>query len=147
MRAAALLPILLLFATGASAQNSVPAEQRILPWTGVIPACEEPAVLSKIQGRFAHREDKFWNSGLRIVGYEHVRPVAYRPWGTEMIPRRYCSGVAYVAETPEIVRKRAINYVIQEDLGPIGMTWNVAWCVVGIDRHMANAPNCRMDRP
>jgi opacity protein-like surface antigen len=144
MRRLALVALLALSATGlAQARDVVPAERRILPWDAQIPACQDPKVLADITAAFASREDKFWTEGLRLVGYEHVRPVAWRPDGLDLIPRRFCTAVALVNDG----RKRRVDYTVREDLGLAGFGWDVSWCVHGLDRHWANAPGCRMERP
>jgi hypothetical protein len=38
-------------------------------------------------------------------------------------------------------------YNIGEDLGFIGASWGVEWCVVGLDRNYAYAPACTMALP
>ena len=38
-------------------------------------------------------------------------------------------------------------YSINEDLGIIGFGFGVEWCVGGLDRNDAYAPNCKMARP
>ena len=43
--------------------------------------------------------------------------------------------------------KHAVNYYIGEDIGFIGQTWGVTWCVVGLDRNWAYNPHCKMARP
>jgi len=42
---------------------------------------------------------------------------------------------------------RTLSYVIAEDLGTIGATWGVEWCLAGLDRNLAFAPGCRMAQP
>ncbi len=144
MRRLAILSLLALAGAGAvQARDVVPAERRILPWDAGIPACQYPSVLSSITAAFASREDKFWTEGLRLVGYEHIRPVAWRPAGLDVIPRRYCTATVAVNDG----RKRRVDYVVREDLGLAGFGWNVSWCVHGLDRHWANAPSCQMQRP
>jgi len=114
-------------------------------YDNVVPACEDPAVLSKIMARFAERERAFWQSALFIVEIDRVRETAYRPWrgAPDAIPRRYCSGVALVSDT----RARPVYYWIGEDTGWIGASWGVEWCVVGLDRNWAYNPGCRMAKP
>lgn len=144
MRRLALLTLATLAAAGvAQARDVVPAERRILPWDAGIPACQDTSVLANITAAFASREDKFWTVGLRLVGYEHIRPVAWRPVGLDVIPRRYCTAVATLNDG----RKHRVDYVVREDLGFAGFGWGVTWCVHGLDRHLANAPGCRMERP
>ena len=120
-----------------------PAEHRLLPWSAAIPGCQDPGVLSEIASRFAQKEAQFWNSSLTILGYERIRPVAWRPWGLDTIPRRFCTATATTSDG----RKRRVDYLVQEDLGIIGATWGVVWCVSGLDRGRTYAPNCKMARP
>jgi hypothetical protein len=111
-----------------------------------LPACETPAVLANIQSRFGSREQKFWDSPLRIVAYEDIRHVAHRPWGESFIPRRFCSATAHVDDGQRVTPRR-VNYVIVEDLGFAGHGYGVQWCVTGVERHLHAAPNCRMMMP
>jgi hypothetical protein len=125
------------------AREVVPAEKRIFPYDTLIPPCHDPAVLEKIASRFAEKEWKFWQSVLTIVQYDRIRPVAWRPWGLDLIPRRFCTGFVTVSNGG----RHRIDYSVREDLGIIGATWGVEWCVVGLDRNWAYAPACRMARP
>ena len=135
-----LLPTL---ASSALSREIDPAERREVPYDALLPACDDPSVLAEISGDFATREQRFWNSSLRIVGYERVRQQAWRPWGLDTIPRRFCSGTVLVSDG----RKRRIDFSVREDLGPIGFTWDAEWCVVGLDRHYAYAPACKQAQP
>jgi hypothetical protein len=112
-------------------------------YDAVVPLCDEPEALWKIQSRFAEKEGKFWQSDLQLVGFERVRQIAFRPWAENTIPRRFCSAVALVSDG----KKRPVYYAIVEDAGMIGMTWGVEWCVVGLDRNWAFNPACKMARP
>ena len=112
-------------------------------YDAVVPLCEDPAALGKIQSRFADKEGRFWQSNLQLVDFERVHEIAFRPWAEGTIPRRFCGAVALVSDG----KKRAIYYSIIEDAGMIGMTWGVEWCVVGLDRNWAYNPACRMARP
>jgi hypothetical protein len=112
-------------------------------YDAVVPTCDDPVALGKIQEHFAQKERGFWNSELQIVGFERLRQVAMRPWAVDAIPRRFCSGLAVVSDG----RKRRVNYWIGEDTGMIGGTWGVEWCVVGLDRNWAYSPQCRMALP
>lgn len=108
---------------------------------GWLPACE--AALSTIAWRFAQKEGRFWNSDLRILGFERVRQTAFHPWAEGSIPRRFCSAVALVSDGQE----HAVHYWIGEGTGAFGFGWGVEWCVVGLDRNWAYNPKCRMARP
>jgi hypothetical protein len=110
-------------------------------YDGVLPACE--AALDTIASRFAQKEGQFWNSSLTITGFEKVRQVAFRPWASGTIPRRFCSATATVSDG----HKHKVSYWIGEDTGFIGATWGVEWCVDDLDRNWAYNPACKMARP
>lgn len=144
MRALAVLASILVGLAGpALARDQVPAETRDLPWHGVLPACTDPFVLAKVTTHFAQKEAEYWNSALTIAGYQHVQPIAYRPWGLDYIPRRFCEAKAYMSDG----QWRTVYYSIREDLGTIGIKWGVEFCVVGLDRNWAYAPYCKMAQP
>lgn len=123
----------------------VPAEQRTLPWDGSadVPRCEDSSVHQRVALYFAQRESRFWNSTLEILRIEYPRQVGLRNWGVDIIPRRYCQGVAVMNDG----HRRGIAYAVIEDAGMIGYTWGVDFCVQGLDRHLAHAPHCKMAYP
>ena len=112
-------------------------------YDGVLPACDAPAVSEKIIARFSEKEVTYWNSHLAIVAFDDVRENAFRPWASDTIPRRWCSGIAHVSDG----RKHPVYYSIGEDTGMIGQTFGVEWCVVGVDRNWAFNPACKAARP
>lgn len=119
------------------------AEDRLLPFSGNLPACNDPQVLNQIAKRFAHREAHFWNSPLTIRDFDNVRDVALRPWGASFVPRRFCTARSHLSDG----YMRTVHYSVREALGPIGIGSNVEWCVVGLDRNNAFAPGCRVALP
>jgi hypothetical protein len=118
-----------------------------------MPLCEDDRVLARIQARFAEKESRYWNSELKIVGWERIRETALMPWHYASVPRRFCTAKVHM-NNGTIHR---INYGIAEDLGIIGSGWGVQWCVTGYDRNMAyaspttppgqTAPACREAGP
>ena len=108
-----------------------------------VPLCDEHRPLDKIVARFATKEGRFWNSALTIVGFENIREVAWEPWSSSTIPRRYCTASVLVSDG----KRHQINYSIIEDGGMISASDGVEWCVVGLDRDWAYNPNCRAARP
>jgi hypothetical protein len=139
---AALISCTLLSAP-ALAREITPAERREIPYDATLPPCGHPNVLSEISSDFATKESRFWNSSLRIVGFENVRQVAWRPWGLDYIPRRFCTGTVIVSDG----YRHKINFSIREDLGFIGVGWDTEACVDGFDRHYSFAPHCKQAAP
>ncbi len=123
--------------------------------TGIVPACESPWALQTIASRFGYKEWRYWYSDARIDLFGPVREIAYRPWGPEYTPRRYCEAKVYVADTFQVdkykykrkAKPTTVYYSIIEKGGFAGIGWGVEWCVVGYDYNFAYAPNCRAARP
>lgn len=130
------------WSNSAFARPLSPAEE-YFHYSGRLPACDDPAVFERIQSRFGDREREFWKSGLEITGFDHVREIGFRSNGVDYIPRRYCMARAYMNNH----KLRDVSYTIAEDLGIIGFGFGVEWCVAGLDRLNAFAPNCAMARP
>ena len=133
-------------AAARSAREDIsPAEERVFPFDAQIPGCQDTDVLEKISTQFAEKEAKFWDSSMTIVAYDHIERTAWRPYGVDFIPRRFCSAVA---TTSDGVRRK-IDYSVRESLGIIGATWGVELCVHGLDRNLAYnySTACRMARP
>lgn len=114
-----------------------------MPYTGVLPACNDPNVLSGIAGDFAARESGYWNSSLAIADFLDVRETGYRTNGLSYIPRRYCGARADFNDG----RRRRVVYEIAEKTGFIGIGEGVTWCVAGLDRNHAFSPACRAAGP
>jgi hypothetical protein len=127
----------------ALARPQVPAEDRYDSYAGILPGCADPAVFERIQSRFHAREAEFWKSGLEIVGLGEVREIGFRSDGLDLIPRRYC--IAKAQMNNQSVRN--VSYTVDEDLGIIGWGFEVEWCLEGLDRDYAFAPDCKMTRP
>jgi len=108
-----------------------------------IPSCDYHPALDRIVADFRSKEFRFWNSELRIVGFEDISEIDALPWAAQSIPRRFCHGTAVINDGV----KRPIFYSIAEDTGMIGMDWGVNFCVVGLDRNSAYNPACRSAKP
>ncbi|MBV1704319.1 MAG: hypothetical protein KGI57_05020 [Hyphomicrobiales bacterium] len=129
-------------AAPAFARPIVPAEKRVGAWTGIVPACDDPGILSTVQYRFAQKEREFWSSSAAIAGFDRVRQTSFRPFGADLIPRRYCAARATLADG----RRTAAFFVIGEDLGTIGWGPGVELCLPAYDHDYAYAPACRIVR-
>ncbi len=118
------------------------AEARIIPMYGNLPGCEDPSVISELVSSFNSREARFWGP-LQVATYDRIRETSFRPLGDDYIPRRFCTGRVLLSDG----FFRRVDYSVRENLGLFGWTWNVNWCVSGLDRHRSYAPDCQMARP
>ncbi len=120
-----------------------PAESRIIPYSGALPACNDWAVISEISRDFWQREQSYWGTPLQILTVDEVHEITMRANGPTYIPRRYCAARASFNDGVN----RGLGYHISEDLGFSGIGWGVTWCVVGLDRNHAFSPKCKMAGP
>jgi hypothetical protein len=130
-------------ATLVDARPLTPAEQRLIPYADNLSPCEDPGALGAIQSRFRDRESEYWHSGLEIVAFDKVDEIGFRSNGLDYIPRRYCVARAVMNDQ----KLRTVSYSIGKATGSIGFTDGVDFCVSGLDRGDAFAPNCKMARP
>jgi hypothetical protein len=134
-----------LFAFGQTAEAAQPWELNFWlsgpRYDGRVKACEK--ALGTITAQFQEKESKFWNSSLQIKAYGQIHETAFRPWQSDNIPRRYCSGDVMLSDG----QLHQVHYSIIEDGGFAGFGQGVEWCVTGLDRNWAYNPACRAAGP
>lgn len=113
------------------------------PLAGKVPACSSPSVLRRITSRFHETESKYWHSDLKIVSLNRPAEIALRPWGPDYIERRYCRAHALTSDGVT----RQVHYSIGDGTSGFGVGYGVEWCVTGLDRNLAYAPDCKMAGP
>jgi len=137
--------ILGLLALGQTAEAANPLELNFWlsgpKYDGRLKPCE--AALGVIASQFQEKESTFWNSNLTITAWGRIHETAFRPWQSDNIPRRYCSGDVMLSDG----RVHALHYSIIEDGGFAGYDQGVEWCVAGLDRNWAYNPACNAAKP
>jgi hypothetical protein len=143
--AAALFALLGVFAPVQTAQAANGFEMNFWlsgpKYDGRVAPCEK--ALGTITNQFWEKESTFWNSKLQITGYANIHEIAFRPWQSDNIPRRFCTGKAMTSDG----KIRTVNFSIIEDGGFVGYDQGVEWCVTGLDRDWAYQPACRAAGP
>jgi hypothetical protein len=110
-------------------------------YDGRVKVCEK--ALGTITAQFQEKESMYWNSRLKIKAYGDVHEVAFRPWQSDNIPRRYCSADVRLSDD----KMHTVHYSIIEDGGFAGFGQGVEWCVTGLDRNWAYNPGCKAAKP
>ncbi|WP_022720718.1 hypothetical protein [Rhodopseudomonas sp. B29] len=141
----ATLAVLGLLALAPGAQAANPLELNFWlsgpRYDGNLPACE--SALPSITYQFREKESTFWNSALEITAYGKIHEVAFRPWQSDNIPRRYCAGEVMLNDG----KVRPVHFSIIEDGGLASFGHGVEFCVVGLDRNWAFNPACKGAKP
>ncbi len=132
-----------LFSGSAWATPPFPAEDRTIPYSGNLPACEDTWALQVITSAFNY--SRYWYSlqRLQLDHFEAVKEIGFRTNGPEFIPRRYCVGRAIFSDG----RQREVKYNLIERGGFVGLGDGVEWCVVGEDPFHVYSPACRAAGP
>lgn len=145
LRFAALLGALLGIAALGEAKAANPLEMNFWlsgpRYDGNLPQCD--SALPAIASQFWEKESNFWNSTLQITGFSDVHETAFRPWQSDNIPRRYCTGRAMMNDG----KMRTVHFSLIEDGGFASYGHGVEWCVVGLDRNWAYNPGCKAAQP
>ena len=134
-----------LLAFGQAAEAANPLELNFWlsgpKYDGRVASCE--SALGTITSQFHEKESTFWNSSLTIKGYGDIHEIAFRPWQSDNIPRRYCTGSVMLSDG----KVRTVTFSIIEDGGFASFGQGVEWCVTGLDRNWAYNPACKAARP
>jgi hypothetical protein len=134
-----------LLAFGQPAQAANPLELNFglfgPSYDGRVAPCE--SAMGTITTQFWEKESTYWNSALKITGYSDIHEIAFRPWQSDNMPRRFCAASVMLNDG----KVRSLYYSIIEDGGFAGYGQGVEWCVTGLDRNWAYSPACRAARP
>lgn len=105
------------------------------------PACTSEKVIKRIVKRFNQTEKIYWEGRdliLNTVAEPHVHNDNATPHSS--INRRYCHGDAIF----ENGKQRRIHFLIEEGAGFTGYTWNVEYCIHGLDPWKYHDGRCRV---
>lgn len=118
-------------------------EKRVVVEDPDLPNCFSPKVFDEMSDAFESKEKEYWKSNLVLLSFLNAEELGYRPWGASFIPRRFCQAETRVSDGTV----RSVFYSIGKDTGTLGVKFGVEFCVIGLDRNLAYAPNCRMAQP
>lgn len=111
---------------------------------GAIPKCDDPRVLSKIQGKFYWADKNTWSDIAhrnQAVGIDQIRHIKqrYRLDHTKsMITHRHCNARAHLTSGKD----SRLYYMIRERMGFASLSWKVEFCISGYDRWRVYGSNC-----
>lgn len=108
------------------------------------PECAANGVLAKIERQFRHAENRTWKRGFLISDIRGIRTLqAKESLRPELHSRRYCQATAHFSDG----RNRKLHYLIEEGAGFVGIGYNVAYCINGLDPWRVSDGFCRTVRP
>src|SRR5258708_29221729 len=102
-------------------------------YDGVVKPCE--AAFGTITNQFQEKESNYWNSALQIVAYGQIHETAFRPWQSDNIPRRYCSGEVKLSDGSA----HKVHYSIIANGGFAVFGQGAERCLTVLDRNWASS--------
>ncbi len=107
-----------------------------------LPECAAPSVQGAVARSFARAYDNYYD-GARISDIDDIRESAYRVNGISPVARRYCHGKASFTDGSF----QSVFYLIEENAGLFGVSWNVEACVSPRDKWRVYGAYCQTARP
>ncbi|MEM9277268.1 MAG: hypothetical protein AAGA76_01695 [Pseudomonadota bacterium] len=105
------------------------------------PACTSEKVLKKIVKRFNRTERIYWQErGLKLDNVSNPHNHITNPFPYSPINRHYCHGDAHFDNG----QSHRIHYLIEQGAGFAGFTWNVEYCIHGVDPWRYYDGRCRV---
>ncbi len=103
------------------------------------PQCHEVKVLGNIVERFNWAEEETWKRGIYMRDIDNVRPRLLRDHPDRLVPRRYCRATATLTNG----HHRTVFYLIEGGGGFAGNSFNLEFCVEGLDPWRVHDGSCR----
>ena len=105
------------------------------------PACTSEKVLRKLVKRFNQTENIYWEErGLVLAEVQNPHHHSTNPFADSPINRHYCHGDALF----ENGARHRVHFLIEQGAGFAGFTWNVQYCIHGLDPWRYYDGNCRV---
>jgi hypothetical protein len=106
------------------------------------PECHDEKVLSTIIKRFNGAENSNWFRGFTLSDIERTRESLGQSTYESPIPRRYCRGHALLSNG----KHPTVFYLIEGGQGLAGNSFNVEFCISGLDEWNDYDGSCRAIR-
>ena len=104
------------------------------------PSCDDAKVTKKLLKRFNKTEKIYWQErGLQLSGVSDRHFHTDYTLPNSKFDRRFCHGTAEFTDGST----RRIHYLIESNAGFAGFTWNVEYCIHGLDPYRYYDGRCR----
>ena len=104
------------------------------------PACDDSKVIKKLVKRFNQTEKIYWKErDLLLTGLSDIHFHADYQLPDSLHDRRFCHGSAEF----DSGRTHRIHYLIESNAGFAGFSWNVEYCIHGLDPYRYYDGDCR----
>ncbi|MDR3375410.1 MAG: hypothetical protein P4L98_16925 [Ancalomicrobiaceae bacterium] len=134
------------------AASSTPAAAFVEPWfenlVGAavtdtsVPKCEEGVVLDTIRSKFGTADAGVLHKGLAIGGVDKIHQAYAGQNDPSPRLRRYCEARAELNDG----KHAALYYLVEQTAGFVGVTWNVEFCLIGLEPWRVHDGRCHTVR-
>lgn len=107
-----------------------------------LPSCDAPGVLGQVKSQLK-RAEFFYRDTATFAGLEQPYELSSHAQSSSPLMRRYCSVRVY----SDYSQPRTAYYMVEEDAGFLGLSWNVEACLPGLDDWHVYGRHCQTVRP
>ncbi len=94
-----------------------------------VPKCEDGAVLDIIRDKFSYADQNILHRNLSIAVVDRIHQAHAGSNDPSPIFRRYCEARANLSNG----KHTTLYYLLEQDAGFVGVTWNVEYCLIGLE--------------
>ncbi len=107
-----------------------------------VPGCEQSSVIETIRSKFGDADAAILKSGLSIAAVDHIKETYAGINDPRHYLHRYCEAHVQLSngKTP------VVYYLVEQEAGFSGITWNVEFCVAGYEPWHIHDGNCHAVR-
>jgi hypothetical protein len=107
-----------------------------------VPACDQGAVLDTIRSKFETADQRVLKAGLALGPIDKIVQAYAGQNDPSPVARRYCEARA----TLNNGRHTTLYYLVDQDAGFAGVTWNVEFCLMGYEPWYVHDGRCHTVR-
>ncbi|MDR3496528.1 MAG: hypothetical protein P4L82_18160 [Ancalomicrobiaceae bacterium] len=107
-----------------------------------VPKCEEGIVLDTIRSKFGTADAAILHRGLAIATVDRIHQAYEGQNDPSPVYRRYCEARAELNDG----KHTALYYLVEQDAGFVGVTWNVEYCMIGLEPWRVHDGRCHTVR-
>jgi hypothetical protein len=107
-----------------------------------VPACEQSAVIDSIRTKFGVADEGVLKAGLALGPIDRIMQAYAGQNDPSPTARRYCEARATLSNG----KQTTLYYLVEQDAGFVGITWNVEFCLMGYEPWYVHDGRCHTVR-
>jgi hypothetical protein len=94
-----------------------------------VPSCEQSSVIDTIRSKFDTTDARILHAGLSLGTIDRITQAYAGQNDPSRYARRYCEARVTLSDG----KRSTLYYLLEQNAGFVGVTWNVEFCVLGYE--------------